>query len=191
MSPHWNWEGKEGENIEVWVNSNAQNVELFLNGKSLGKKIMERNSHLKWLVPYKKGVLKAVAFKDGRRIEAKVETTDAPYKIVLTPDRKIIHADGKDLGIFNISVVDKKGREVPTANNLIKFQIEGDAKAIGVGNGDPSSHEPDRFLDGNYQRSLFNGKAQLIVQAGKTHGNILIKAISENLISGELIIKSE
>ncbi|MDZ4148830.1 MAG: beta-galactosidase GalA [Flavobacteriaceae bacterium] len=191
ISPHWNWEGKEGENIEVWVNSNAQNVELFLNGKSLGKKIMERNSHLKWLVPYKKGVLKAVAFKDGRRIEAKVETTDAPYKIVLTPDRKIIHADGKDLGIFNISVVDKKGREVPTANNLIKFQIEGDAKAIGVGNGDPSSHEPDRFLDNNYQRSLFNGKAQLIVQARKIPGNILIKVISENLISGELLIKSE
>lgn len=191
ISPHWNWEGKEGEDIEVWVNTNAQNVELFLNGKSLGKKNMERNSHLKWTVSYKKGTIKAVAYKNGRKIENKVETTGEPYKVILTPDRKIIHADGKDLAIFNVTVVDKKGREVPTANNMIKFQIEGNAKAIGVGNGDPSSHEPDKFLDGNYQRSLFNGKAQLIVQAGKTSGNILIKAISENLISGELLIKSE
>ncbi len=191
ISPHWNWEGKDGENIEVWVNTNAQNVELFLNGKSLGKKEMERNSHLKWIVPYKKGTLKAVAYKNDRKIEAKIETTGEAYKLILTPDRKIIQADGKDLAIFNVTVVDKKGREVPTANNLIRFQIEGNAKAIGVGNGDPSSHEADKFLDGNYQRSLFNGKAQLIVQAGKTPGDILVKAISENLVSAEVLIKLE
>jgi beta-galactosidase len=185
ISPHWNWTGKEGKPIEVWVNSNADNVELFLNGKSLGKKDMPRNSHLNWIVNYEPGTISAIAYKKGKKLEAQVETTGAPVEVVLTPYKTTILADGKDVAIINISAVDKEGREVPTANNLIKFKVTGDAKIIGVGNGDPSSHEPDQFAEGETpQRHLFNGKAQVILQAGTSIDKIKFEATSEGLYVG-------
>lgn len=194
ISPHWNlpaaqagWKGKEGQPIEVWVNTNADNVELFLNGNSLGKKDMPRNSHLKWTVNYEPGKLEAVAYKKGRRLTAKVETTGAPYEVMLTPYKTTMYADGKDATVMNISVVDKEGREVPDANNLITFRWTGDAKIIGVGNGDPSSHEPDKYFDDSaWQRRLFNGKCQVILQAGKTESIIKFEARSEGLLSGSI-----
>lgn len=182
ISPHWNWPGKEGKPIEVWVNSNADDVELFLNGSSLGKKEMRRNSHLKWMVNYEPGTLEAVATKQGRKIRSKVETTGEAYRLVLTPDKTTLTADGKDATVINIGVVDRQGREVPNANNLVTFSFTGDAKIIGVGNGDPSSHEPDKIFDGRWQRSLFNGKAQVIVQAGKNHGALKFSASSAGLV---------
>ena len=184
ISPHWNWPDKRGKPIEVWVNSNADNVELFLNGKSLGKKDMPRNSHLKWSVNYEPGTLEAVAHKKGKRFSTKVETTTQPVEVVLTPYKTTMLADGKDATVMNVSVVDKDGKEVPTADNLIKFFIEGDGKIIGVGNGDPSSHEPDKCMEGAWQRSLFNGKCQVIVQAGKTPGVIKFAAKANGLFTG-------
>ncbi len=185
ISPHWNWAGKEGQPIEVWVNTNADNVELFLNGKSLGKKDMPRNRHLKWTVNYEAGKLEAIAYKQGRKLTTKVETTGQPYEIVITPYRTTIYADGKDATVMNISVVDREGREVPTANNLIQFSFKGDGKIIGVGNGDPSSHEPDRHLiDSAWQRQLFNGRCQVILQSRKAAGNIHFEAMSEGLRAG-------
>ena len=159
ISPHWNWEGKEGANIDVWVNSNADQVELFLNEKSLGSKKMKRNSHLKWQVVYQPGEIKAVASKDGRTFETSTFTTSAPASIQLVPDRKSMKADGMDATVVNAVVVDRNGREVPTANNPIYFEVEGDIEIIGVGNGDPSAHESDKAS----RRSLFNGKCQLIL----------------------------
>ena len=184
ISPHWNWKGREGQPLDVWVNSNADNVELFLNGKSLGKKVMPRNSHLQWSVPYEAGTLEAVAFKNGRRITAKVETTGAPYKVVISPSKTMMLADGKDALVMNISLVDRQGKEVPDANNLIQFKIKGDAKIIGIGNGDPSSHEPDNYIDDNWQRRLFNGKCQVIIQAGTNKENIKSEATSAGLQTG-------
>jgi beta-galactosidase len=184
ISPHWNWKGKEGQPIDVWVNTNADNVELFLNGKSLGKKDMPRNSHLQWAVNYEPGTLEAVAYKKGKKITTKVETTGQASEVVVTPYKTTILADGKDATVINISVVDKQGREVPDANNLINFSISGGGKIIGVGNGDPSSHEPDKIFDGNWQRHLFNGKCQVIVQSGKTAGAIKFEAKSDGLYSG-------
>ena len=185
ISPHWNWKGKEGKMIDVWVNTNADNVELFLNGKSLGKKNMPENKHLNWTVPYKAGKLEAVAFKKGRRLTTKVETTGEAFAVVMTPDKTTIASDGKDGAVINITVVDKNGREVPDANNLISFSLSGDSKIIGVGNGDPSSHEADKFNDGaNWQRKLFNGKCQVIIQAGKTAGTIKVSASSPGLQTG-------
>ena len=162
ISPHWNWKGKEGQPIDVWVNSNADNVELFLNGKSLGKKDMPVNGHLQWSVAYQPGTLEAVAYKKGKKLTTKVETTGAPYEVVVTPYKTTMVADGKDASVLNISVVDKQGREVPDVDNQIQFTLTGDAKIIGVGNGDPSSHEPDKIFDGQWQRHLFNGKCQVI-----------------------------
>jgi beta-galactosidase len=184
ISPHWNWPDKVGQPIDVWVNSNADDVELFLNGKSLGKKIMPRNEHLQWSVVYEPGTLEAVAYKKGKRLTSKVETTGPAVEVVLTPYKTTLLADGQDVAVMNITAVDKEGREVPTANQLIKFSLKGDAKIIGVGNGDPSSHEADKCADGAWQRSLFNGKCQVLVQAGKTVGSIQFQASAEGLWKG-------
>jgi beta-galactosidase len=191
ISPHWNfrekgpgWNKPEGDMIDVWVNTNADNVELFLNGKSLGKKDMPRNSHLKWIVNYEPGKLEAIAYKKGKRLYQKVETTGMPFEVVVTPYKTTILADGKDATILNITVLDREGREVPDADNLIKFSIEGPGKIIGVGNGDPSSHEPDKCTDGMWQRTLFNGKCQVIIQAGRETGMIKFEAKATGLWSG-------
>ncbi|MFY8090325.1 MAG: beta-galactosidase GalA [Chitinophagaceae bacterium] len=191
ISPHWNLENlldKSNKEVEVWVNSNADSVELFLNKKSLGIKNMPRNSHLKWKVLYEPGTLEAIGYRKGKIIKAKVETTGLPTEIVLTPNKIKAIANGTDLVIVDVTVKDDKGREVPTANNEIAFQIEGDATIIGVGNGDPSSHEPDKCLDGLWKRSLFNGKCQIIIQAGKTVGQIKIKANAKQLKTSTILV---
>ncbi|MBL7701991.1 MAG: glycosyl hydrolase 53 family protein [Ferruginibacter sp.] len=184
ISPHWNWPGKEGQPIEVWVNSNADNVELSLNGRSLGKKDMPRNGHLNWLVNYEPGTLKAIAYKKGKKLEAKVETTGKPAEVVISPYKTTIMADGKDATVINISVIDRQGREVPDANNLIQFSLKGDGKITGVGNGDPSSHEQDKYFDTVAQRYLFNGKCQVIVQSGTTPSMIHFEAKADSLWTG-------
>ncbi|HNU14022.1 MAG TPA: beta-galactosidase GalA, partial [Chitinophagaceae bacterium] len=191
ISPHWNWREKapgwnkkQGDPVDVWVNSNAENVELFLNGKSLGKKDMARNSHLKWTVNYELGTLEAIAYKKGKRLTKKIETTGQPVEVVVTPYKTTILADGKDATVLNITVLDREGREVPDADNLIRFSIEGDGKIIGVGNGDPSSHEPDKCADGAWQRTLFNGKCQVIIQSGTKPGMIKFDAKATGLWPG-------
>lgn len=185
ISPHWNWNGKEGEKIDVWVNSNADQVELFLNGKSLGVKKMKRNSHLKWQVAYHPGEIKAVASKDGRTFETSRYTTSTPVRIRLMPDRETLNADGTDATVVNVVVVDRDGREVPTANNPIYFELAGDSEIIGVGNGDPSSHESDKAS----RRSLFNGKCQMILQSGESTGVVKVIATSPGLESAEITIQ--
>lgn len=178
--PHWNGHNK-GDKVNVWCNSNADEVELLLNGKSLGKKGMPRNGHLEWDVVYEPGKLEAIGLKNGKLIRTAVETTDKAYQIVLTPDRKMIKADGNDVSVINVTVLDNKGREVPDAMNLIQFQLKGDAEILGVGNGDPSSHEDDKCLDGKWKRSLFNGKCQIILQSLEKEGEFSLTASSEDL----------
>jgi beta-galactosidase len=184
VSADWNRKNKAGTPVDVWVNSNADNVELFLNGKSLGKKVMPRNSHLQWSVPYEAGRLEAIAYKKGKKITTSLETSGEPAEVVITPYKTTMLANGKDATVINVSVIDKQGREVPDADNLIQFTLKGDAKIIGVGNGDPSSHEPDKILEGGWQRSAFNGKCQVIVQSGKTPSHIKFKASSKGLWDG-------
>lgn len=184
IAPHWNWRGKEGQSIDVWVYSNADNVELFLNGKSLGRKDMAANGHLQWRVNYEPGTLSAIGFKKGKKLTAKVETTGNAAEVVVTPYKTTMIADGEDATIINITAVDKQGREVPDADNLISFSTTGDGKIIGVGNGDPSSHEPDKCEDGKWQRKLFNGKCQVILQAGKAASIIKFEATSPGLWKG-------
>lgn len=184
ISPHWNWRDKRGKPIDVWVNTNADNVELFLNGKSLGKKDMPRNSHLQWTINYEPGTLEVVAYKNGKKLTTKVETTGTPTEVVMTPYKTTMLADGKDVSVINLSVVDQQGREVPDADNMIRFIISGPGKIIGVGNGDPSSHEPDKCIDGAWQRSLFNGKCQVLVQSTKESGTIHFEAKAVGLWTG-------
>ncbi len=146
--PHWNWQGREGEEIEVVVYSNAEEIELTLNKKRLGRKKMPLNGHLKWMVKYTPGTLEATAYRNSKKtLTEKVTTTDQPYKIVLSSHKNAITADGEDLLIITASAIDEKGRTVPDANNELVFDLTGPAKIIGVGNGNPTSLEKEQFID--------------------------------------------
>lgn len=194
--PHWNWPGKEGQEIDVWAHSNCDEVELFLNGQSLGRKTMPKNSHLEWKVNYTPGTLLARGFKGGKEVLTdKVETTGKPVNLKLTPDRTTLAADGADVAVFTVQVADAEGRMVPSAGDAITFEITGPGKIIGVGNGDPSSHEPDQFVatrdnpSPRWSRSLFNGLAQVIVQSQRGgSGNLVLRAKAKGLKSAETII---
>jgi beta-galactosidase len=147
LYPHWNWPGKEGQPIDVVCFSNHEAVELFLNGGSLGKKEMPRNGHLEWKVAYAPGALEARGYRGGQVVATtRVETTGAPTQLVLTPDRSAIKSDGADVAVFTVSAHDAQGRTVPTAANPVSFEVAG-GRIIGVGNGDPGCHEPDRFIE--------------------------------------------
>ena len=148
LAPHWNWPGREGQEILVQAFSNCKQVELFLNGASLGKQTMKPNSKLSWQVKYAPGTLSAKGFDAAGKViaETKVETTGDAAQIQLTPDRKTINAGGQDVSVFTVSAVDAQGRVVPVAQNKIHFSVEGQGNIIGVGNGDPSCHEPDLYV---------------------------------------------
>jgi beta-galactosidase len=147
LLPHWNWAGKEGQEIEVRALSNCEEVELFLNGASLGRQAMKRNGQIRWKVKYAPGTLAAKGFKGGQAVaEERVETTGEPAAVRLTPDRGTIHADGEDLSVVTVAVVDAQGRVVPTSGNAVHFSLKGPGRILGVGNGDPSCHEPDVYL---------------------------------------------
>jgi beta-galactosidase len=147
LLPHWNWPGKEGQDIDVRALSNCQEVELFLNGRSLGRQKMKKNSELKWKVAYAPGTLSAKGFSDGKVVaETSVETTGAAAAIQLAPDRSTLNADGQDISLITVSVRDSHGRVVPETADAIHFDLEGPGKILGVGNGDPSCHEPDVYV---------------------------------------------
>lgn len=147
LMPHWNWPGATGRDIDVRAFANCQEVELFLNGRSLGRQAMPRNSHLQWSVKYEPGILSAKGYTDGKEVtETRVETTGEPAAIRLIPDRDTINADGEDCSVITVAVVDTAGRVVPTASNLVHFTLNGPGKIIGVGNGNPISHEADVWL---------------------------------------------
>ena len=148
LLPHWNWPGREGHEFRVDALSNCHEVELFLNGVSLGRKTMKPQSKLTWKVKYTRGTLSAKGFDATGKViaETKVETTGDATTLKLTPDRSIIDADGKDLAVFTVAAFDAQDRLVPVAQNKIDFSLEGAGRIIGVGNGDPGCHEPDTFV---------------------------------------------
>jgi beta-galactosidase len=183
LFPHWNFEGQEGDIIPVWVYTNLDEVELFVNGQSQGSQKVPHLGHVEWKVRYEPGSIEARASKDGKVVlTEKRETTGEPASIRLTADRTEIEADGEDLVILKVEALDKEGRAVPTAGNLIGFHISGEGKLIGVGNGDPNCQESDK----EPKRSLFNGLAQAIVQASKRPGEIQIEAVKEGWDGPEL-----
>jgi beta-galactosidase len=205
--PHWNWEGREGQNIPVMAYTNADEVELLLNGKSLGKKQRfsqqieipvgaNVSSDLKfttkyrllWEVPYQSGTLKAVAYSGGKQVaEEEIHTAGSPAKLVLIPDRSTIHADGDDLSFVTVRVEDKDGNLCPTASNLIHFKVSGTGTIKAVDNGNAATVEPFHAD----HRTAFNGLALLIVQSGDRTGRIQIVASSDGLASGKTEIRTE
>ncbi len=163
LFPHWTWPGKKGQTINVWAYSNCDEVELFLNQRSLGRKAMPKNGHLEWAVNYEPGALLARGYRNGNEvIKEQVETTGAPARIKLIPDRVTLRADGEDVSVITVQVNDMQERLVPTAGNEIIFDLKGAGRIIGVGNGDPSSHEPDRYFAPVRQLTIDNLKVQAI-----------------------------
>lgn len=178
--PHWNYAGQD--KVTVYCYSNLDEAEIFVNGKSYGKKQMEKNRYLSWdNVLYKPGELKAIGYKNGEKImEKSVKTTDEPYKIELTPYRNEI-ASGNTV-IVNVSIRDKNGSIVPTADNEIHFEIEG-GTLLGTGNGNPGDHSNEKIP----VRHAFNGLCQAIIKSGD--GSVKIKAKSNGLLTGECEVK--
>ncbi|HWB87340.1 MAG TPA: beta-galactosidase GalA [Bryobacteraceae bacterium] len=188
LFPHWNWAGKEGQEIEVWAHSNLDRVELFLNGKSLGSQAVEKDTHLVWKVKYAPGTIEARGFKGNEQVlTAKRETTGPAVRLVLRPDRARIAGDGEDVSMVAVEVVDAQGRTVPTADNEITFQVSGSGKMLGVGNGDPSCHDSDK----GPSRHAFNGLGMVIVQAAKQAGTIRVEAAAPGLEGESVTIDCE
>jgi len=195
--PHWNWLGKEGQIVPVFVYTNGDEAELFLNGKSLGKRAKKPRSNvskeryrLMWLdVVYEPGELKAVAYKEGKVIgEAVVKTAGEPYSIKLTPDRSYIDATGDDLSYIMVEAYDKGGNLCPLAENMVNFAIDGPGEVVAVGNGNPQSLEP---YVANY-RKLFFGKAMLILRSKENEdGRIEVIATSDGLKTAKIFVTTK
>lgn len=184
LFPHWNW--TPGQKVNVWCHSNLDTVELFLNGVSLGTKTMQPYDHVEWDVTFAPGTIEAKGYRNGKLVlTAKRETVGAPAQIRLKTDRPALDADGEDVSQITVEIADADGRMVPTANNLVSFAVSGPGALIGVGNGDPRSHEPDKASS----RSAFNGLCATIVQAGKIAGEIRIEASSPGLKPAVLMLK--
>ncbi len=185
--PHWNW--KEGDTVDVWAYcNNADEVELYLNGESLGKRTVESGTyHVGWQVGYQPGTLKAISRKEGKQVkETQVCTAGLPHHLRLTPDRSEIQADGTDLCYVTVEVVDSEGNLCPWATDNITFSVQGTGFNAGVDNGSPISME--RFKADS--RKAFYGKAMLIVQNNGEAGDINVTASAPGLNSDTTTIKS-
>ncbi|MGA9120354.1 MAG: glycoside hydrolase family 2 TIM barrel-domain containing protein [Bacteroidota bacterium] len=190
LLPHWNWSGFEGKAISVRCYTNCESVELFLNGKSLGKKRIRdtRDLHLEWMVPYAPGTLKAIARNNANEVcTDEVQTTGTPAKILLVPDRREIGADGEDLSYVTVKIVDKEGRVCPDADNTIMIGVDGEGILAGVGNGNPISHEAFKA----HKRNAFHGLCLAIVQSGRKPGTITLSAASEGLQAAQVVIHAK
>lgn len=193
--PHWNWEGREGDLTPVFVYTNYDSAELFVNGKSMG--VQNKNDstpqnryRLMWMdVKYEPGTVKVVAFnKDGKPVaEKEIKTAGKPYKIVLTPDRETIQADGKDLSYVTVSVVDKNGVECPTATNQLKFKVTGNGSYRAACNGDATSLEMFHLPT----MKLFSGKLVVLVQSSNDKGTINLSVTGNGLKSGKISLEAK
>lgn len=172
--PHWNLKGHEGEEIDIWAYSNMDEVELFVNGESKGRKSMPKNGHLSWNAVYSPGNVQAIGYKNGKKaIETLIETTGEPSKLHLSADRNVIKADNMDVAVVTVKVLDNKGRFVPDADVELSLQTEGPVRILGAGNGNPTFMTSERPVDGigkEFKIKTFNGLAQILIQSEKSEG---------------------
>lgn len=203
LAPHWNWQGREGQVMQVMAYTNCDSVELFLNDKSFGIKSLQfprpgnsgawnrydvppvytstSDLHLVWDVPYAQGVLKAVGKRGGKIVFTKeIKTSGKPTSVRLTSDRMTISSN-KDIAHIKVEILDEGGNPIPNASNEIKLTIEGAGKLIGFDNGDPRDHTNMK----SPAKKVFNGLALAIVQTAGKEGTIRIKAESNGLATGQ------
>ena len=184
----WNWKGKQGQGIRVLAFSNAQRVELFLNGKSLGTKDMPHDAHVEWQVPYAPGELSAKAYAGDKLVAGdKVETTGSPTHVKLTTDRASLRLGAEDAIVIAASILDDHDRVVPDADQRITFHTSGGGRILGVGNGNPSDHDTDKADN----RRTFHGKCIVVVEAGDHAGEIEVSATAEPLAPGRLALSAK
>ena len=185
--PHWNLEGHEGEEIPVWIYSNCDEVSLTVNGKNLGRKKMPHLGHLEWKAIYKPGVIKAVGYKGGKKVmEEVVRTASTPATLKINADRTTISADGRDLSVVNVSVLDQRGTFVPTACVPVTITVSGDVRILGAGNGDPAFRSNERPVDPSarsFTIDSYNGLAQFMVQSTGGAGEATVKVSSTSGIT--------
>ena len=187
LFPHWNW--KQGDTIDMWAYTNCEEVELFLNGVSLGtqKKIGD-NLHLMWRLTYTPGTLKAIGRSRGKEILIQeIKTAGVPAKILLDADRSMITADGKDLSFVTVKLLDEQGTLVPKADNLIHFDISGEGRIVGVDNGLETDHTSFTLPE----RKAFNGLCLVVIQSSEKAGKITLNASSEGLKGTSIELKSQ
>lgn len=186
--PHWNW--KAGQTVDVWAYYNkADEVELFLNGKSVGVRSKKGDDlHVMWRIPFQAGTLKAISRKNGKTVlETEIKTAGNPSQLKATADRSTIKADGNDLSFVTIDILDDKGTLAPNANNEINFSLKGNGKIVGVCSGDPVSHEPYK---GNKHTALA-GKCLVIVQSDNKTGRLELTAKANGLKQATIVITTE
>lgn len=186
--PHWNW--KAGQTVDVWAYyNNADEVELFLNGKSVGiRSKKEDDLHVMWRIPFQPGTLKAVSRKNGKTVlESEIKTAGNPSSLKLTADRSTIKADGNDLSFVTVAILDANGTLAPTANNEINFSVTGNGKIVGVCSGDPVSHEPYKGL----KHTALKGKCLVVIQSATKGGRIELTAQANGLKQAAIAITAE
>ena len=185
LFPHWNWPGMEGKEIAVWVFSNLDRVELLVHGKSLGVKDVKKDSHVAWNVAYAPGSIEARGFKGDKVVlTEKRETTGVAAKLAVRVDRNQTLANGEDVAMFAVEVHDAQGRMVPITDSEVTFRVSGPGRLIGVGNGDPTDHAPDKGL----LKKAFSGMCMALVQSTKTAGEITVEATSPGLTAASATV---
>ena len=209
--PHWNWKGMEGKEIPVFSYTNCDEVELFVNGKSYGKKIKGIDKtpipinfidweggryqgdfmspyRLHWNVPYQAGEIKVIGFIDGKKVTEKlIKTAGKPARIELIADRELIKSDGEDMVFVTVRVVDKEGNLCPNSDNLINFEIQGQGAIVAVGNGNAATTEPFQ----SNKRKAFSGQCMVFIKASKEAGHINLKATSEGLLEAQIQVQTK
>ncbi|MDE6348142.1 MAG: DUF4982 domain-containing protein [Bacteroides sp.] len=193
--PHWNLQGHEGDSIAVWVYSNCDEVELMVNGRRLGRQPMPRHGHLAWQTVYRPGTLKAVGYRNGRRLLTRVvETTEAPSLISIQADRRVLVADRRDVSVCRIELRDRKQRLVPTACNELTLTVTGPVRILGVGNGDPAWQAAERPTQADartFRVRAFNGLAQVLLQSTAEPGRATLTVTAEGLRTADIEVKTE
>lgn len=186
LLPHWNW--KKGETVRVAAPTNCEEVELFLNGKSLGRKTGDCIATPEWQVTFAPGRLVAKGYRRGKCVaKDEVRTAGKPYAVRLLPDRTTVQNDGEDTVPVNVAVVDRRGVVVPDASHLLTFTVTGDGFVRGVGNGDPNSHEPDTV---NY-RHAYCGLCQALLTAKTGAKTLALRVEGEGLVPAEMTFDVE
>jgi beta-galactosidase len=187
LVPHWNWAGSEGKPIKVMATSNAEKVALILNDIPLGEKLVDKYDMVTFDVPYQAGKLEAVASNSGKVIARfAVETTGPPAALKLIADRDSLAGDGADAQPITVEVVDAQGRVVPTASLPVRFTLSGPGAIIGLNDGNPNNHEPEK----GDRHSVFHGFAQVIAQSAYAgSGTLTLRATAEFLSPAEVTIR--
>ena len=188
LFPHWNWQ--KDQEVDVWAYyNNADEVELFLNGKSLGKKAKQNGDlHISWRVKFEPGTIKAISRKDGKVVlEKEIHTAGEASKIDLKADKATVKNDTYDLFYVTVSITDKDGNLIPNANHKIDFEVTGGGKLVGLDNGYQANL--DSFKASSYK--VFNGKCIAIIQSNGKKENVQLKASTANGMSAAVIVKVE